>query len=78
MLPSPYEITRYFWHEVVKALGRLGFEVDHQRGSHFILRESKEPFRRVTVPNHDVIMPGTLLSILKQAGISREEFMELV
>ena len=64
--------------KVVKALGKLGFEIDHQTGSHFILMENKVPFRRVTVPNHKVIVPGTLLSILRQAGILREEFKELL
>ncbi len=36
--------------KVVKALGKIGFEVDHQTGSHLIPRENKEPPRRVTVP----------------------------
>jgi len=63
---------------VIKTLRKIGFEVDHQTGSHFILRENKEPFRRVTVPNHKVIVPGTLLLILKQAGLSREEFVKLI
>jgi predicted RNA binding protein YcfA (HicA-like mRNA interferase family) len=58
--------------KLVKALAKAGFEVDHQTGSHFILRENKEPFRRVTVPNHRTIAPGTLLAIMRQAGISRE------
>ncbi|MFA4856093.1 MAG: type II toxin-antitoxin system HicA family toxin, partial [archaeon] len=47
-----------------------------QTGSHFILRENKEPFRRVTIPNHKTIAPGTLLAIMKQAGISREEMLK--
>ena len=63
---------------MIKTLRKIGFEVDHQTGSHFILRENKEPFRRVTVPNHKVIVPGTLLLILKQAGLSREEFVKLI
>ncbi|MEK6957681.1 MAG: type II toxin-antitoxin system HicA family toxin [archaeon] len=64
--------------KVIKALKKAGFEVDHQTGGHFILRESKEPFRRAVVPNHIVIVPGTLLSILKQTGLSREEFLKLL
>lgn len=64
--------------KLVRILFDAGFEIDHQTGSHFILRENKEPFRRVTVPNHKTIAPGTLLSILKQAGISREELGKLV
>ncbi len=64
--------------KIIKALRKTGFEVDHQTGSHFILRENKAPFRRVTVPNHKIVVPGTLLSILKQTGISREEFLKLL
>ncbi len=64
--------------KVIKALKKAGFEVDHRTGGHFILRESKGPFRRAVVPNHRVIVPGTLLSILKQTGLSREEFLKLI
>lgn len=64
--------------KVVKALHKIGFEIDHQTGSHIILRENKPPFRRASVPNHKVIVPGTLLSILKKTEISREEFMKLL
>jgi len=64
--------------KITKALNKINFEIDHQTGSHFILRENKEPFKRVTVPNHKKIVPGTLLSIIKQAGLSREEFLKLI
>ncbi|MBI4044157.1 MAG: type II toxin-antitoxin system HicA family toxin [Candidatus Diapherotrites archaeon] len=64
--------------KVIKALRKAGFEVDHQTGGHFILRENKAPFRRAIVPNHKIVVPGTLLSILKQAGLSREEFLNLL
>lgn len=64
--------------KVIKALQKVGFEVDHQTGGHFILRENKPPFRRTIVPNHKVVVPGTLLSILKQTGLSREEFLKLI
>jgi len=64
--------------KLIKALNKIGFEVDHQTGSHFILRENKEPFRRLTVPNHKVVVQGTLLSILRKVDISREEFAKLL
>lgn len=41
--------------DAVKALGKLGYEIDHQRGSHIILRQTFYPFRRLTVPNHKEI-----------------------
>ena len=48
--------------KVVKALSKVGYEVDHQTGSHIILRHKEEPHRRLTVPNHDEIAKGTLLA----------------
>ncbi len=64
--------------EVVKALKKVGYEIDHQTGSHMILRNINQPHRRLTVPNHKTIAKGTLLAIIKQAGLSREEFFELL
>ncbi|HIG96097.1 TPA: addiction module toxin, HicA family [Candidatus Woesearchaeota archaeon] len=64
--------------DVVKALHRLGYEIDHQTGSHMILRQNKEPFRRLTVSHHREIAKGTLLSIIKQVGLTREEFFEFL
>ena len=64
--------------EAVKALRKIGYELDHQTGSHFILRHREEPHRRLTIPNHKELAKGTLKSILKQAGITREEFIELL
>ena len=64
--------------KVVKALSKIGYKIDHQTGSHMILRHKEEPHRRLTVPNHDEIAKGTLLAIIKQSGLAKEEFMELV
>jgi predicted RNA binding protein YcfA (HicA-like mRNA interferase family) len=46
-----------------------------QKGSHIFLTDGKH---KVTVPCHEVIKKGTLLSIIQQAGLSREEFLELL
>ena len=64
--------------KVVKALAKVGYEVDHQTGSHMILRHKEEPHRRLTVPNHDEIAKGTLLAIIRQSGLARDEFMDLL
>jgi predicted RNA binding protein YcfA (HicA-like mRNA interferase family) len=47
----------------------------HQKGSHIFLTDGKH---RVTVPRHEPIKKGTLLSIIQQAGLTREEFLELM
>jgi len=63
--------------ELVKLLSKLGYKLDHQTGSHLILRQVIEPHRRLTIPNHKEISRGTLSAILKQAGLTRDEFFEL-
>jgi len=55
--------------KVIKLLLKNGFELDHQTGSHRVYYNSKTK-KRVVVPYHKQGLPkGTLLSILKQAGI---------
>ncbi|MEI7960964.1 MAG: type II toxin-antitoxin system HicA family toxin [archaeon] len=63
--------------ELVKVLKKIGYELDHQTGSHFILRQRITPFRRLTIPNHSIIAKDTLNAIIKQAGLAREQFFEL-
>jgi predicted RNA binding protein YcfA (HicA-like mRNA interferase family) len=59
--------------KVIKLLLQHGFELDHQTGSHRVYY-NKTTKKRVTVPYHKRELPrGTLLSILKQAGL-KEEF----
>jgi len=60
---------------VVKALGRAGFRVVHRRGSHIYLTDGEH---KLTVPRHGAIKRGTLLSIIHQSGLSREEFIKLL
>ena len=59
--------------KVIKALGKLGFVVVRQRGSHVILQRESN---LVTVPLHDPIKKSTLNTILKQADVSLEELFE--
>jgi predicted RNA binding protein YcfA (HicA-like mRNA interferase family) len=61
--------------EAVRALERLGFSVIRQAGSHVRLAQGD---RRVTVPMHRNLVVGTLQSILRQAGISLDEFQNVL
>lgn len=63
--------------ELCGALKKVGYSIDHQTGSHMILRNEKPPHRRLSVPNHKEISKGTLRAILRQAGLTLEEFKEL-
>lgn len=64
--------------EAVKAFGRIGFEMDHQTGSHIIIRQRTEPFRRLTVPNHRELARGTLRALIREAGLTVDEFVALL
>ena len=65
--------------DCVKALLRAGFVVDRQRGSHIVLRrEEPSPVLTVVVPNHKEVDRGTLKGIIRQAGMTVEEFVELL
>jgi predicted RNA binding protein YcfA (HicA-like mRNA interferase family) len=53
----------------------MGFQVERQEGSH--IRMSKGSVR-LTVPNHKNVLPKTLQSVLRQAGVSLEEFVDVL
>lgn len=63
------------WREVVKALAKAGFQVERQRGSHLILTKNE---RIVPVPKHDQIKRGLLMAIIEEAGLNKEEFLQLL
>ena len=63
--------------QVVKALKRAGFYRDHQTGSHAQFLHSDKPSLRVTVPMHNKdVKRGTLRNIIRQAGLTVDEFIE--
>ena len=65
--------------EVVAALRRAGFvEVpDRGSGSHRWL-VGGDPVRGVTVPDHKTVKRGTLSKIIRDAGLTRDEFLALL
>jgi predicted RNA binding protein YcfA (HicA-like mRNA interferase family) len=70
-------LPRISGREVVKALLKVGYEQDRQRGSHIILRQVNSPHRRLVVPDHSEVAKGTLRAIIRQAGLTVEEFKAL-
>jgi len=59
------KLPRVSGAQVVRALERLGFAVARQRGSHIVMRRGS---------SHRELKTGTLAGVLKQAGVSAEEF----
>ena len=70
-------LAGFRYREIVKRLRKLGFECDRQAaGSHEIWYNAAT-HRYTTVPNHPGDMPeGTLRAILKQTGITADEFLD--
>ena len=62
--------------DVVRARRSAGFIVDRIVGSHHVMTFPTDPTRTVTVPVHGGrdLKPGTLRSIIRQAGLTVEEF----
>jgi predicted RNA binding protein YcfA (HicA-like mRNA interferase family) len=64
--------------EIVRFLERKGFVLDHSSGSHFIYYHPTSK-RRAVVPKHNRDIPkGTLLSLLREAGFTREELIDFL
>lgn len=64
--------------EVINVLRKLGYEKDRQRGSHIIMRQVENPYRRITIPNHKEIAKGTLRVIIRETGLSIDGFIRLL
>ena len=64
--------------EIIKILEKAGFVLDRVKGSHHIYYHS-ETKKRVVVPFHKRDLPkGTMLEILKQAGIDKQKLQDLL
>jgi len=62
---------------VIRKFEKVGYVIDRQKGSHVILYHPSK-HKRLTIPLHVKDLPkGTLLSIMKQAGLTRQEFLKL-
>jgi predicted RNA binding protein YcfA (HicA-like mRNA interferase family) len=59
--------------DAIKAFQRLGFSVVRQTGSHVRMKHGST---HITVPKHDCVAVGTLHSILRQSGLSLNEFVK--
>jgi predicted RNA binding protein YcfA (HicA-like mRNA interferase family) len=66
------KLPRVSGAEAVRALEDLGFVVTRQRGSHIVMRRGSVG---CVVPNHRELKTGTLVGVLKQAGVTPEEFI---
>lgn len=64
--------------KLIRVLRQVGFVIDHQTGSHVILFRSSD-HRRVVVPMHNRDLgTGLLAKIIVDAGLTKEEFKDLL
>ena len=63
--------------ECLKAHSKAGFYLKRQEGSHMILRRD-DPFTQLVIPDHRELDRGTLRAIIRQAGLSVDEFVKLL
>ncbi len=64
--------------EVIKALQRKDFIIDHISGSHYVMYNSDKTLRATIAYHNKVIKRKTLMSILKSAEISIDELKKLL
>jgi len=62
--------------EIIKALTKVGFVPVRQKGSHVFLRHSDG--RRTVIPLHEEISKSTLMDIIDQTKLTKEEFLKLL
>ena len=77
---SRRKLTGLNGRRIVRGLQRGGFEIIRVSGSHHVLRKPEVPGSKVIVPVHGAndIPPGTVRSIIKQAGLTLDEFFALL
>jgi len=63
--------------DLVRALGKAGFQLDRHKGSHMMLFRADPP-TTLSVPDHRELDRGTLRALLRQAGLSPEELVRLL
>ena len=62
--------------DFVKAVRRVGYVWDHTEGSHMILLNPQG--KRLSVPRHRELGAGLLRALIRDAGLTREEFTRLL
>jgi len=69
-------LPRLSGRECVSVLQKAGFDVIRQHGSHIVLKKA-DPFTQIVVPDHRELDTGTLRAIIRQSGLSIDDFLSL-
>jgi predicted RNA binding protein YcfA (HicA-like mRNA interferase family) len=63
--------------KICKTLKKVDYFVDYKIGSHIILFNSNKLYRRLSIPNHKEAAKSTLRKIIRESGLSIDQFLEL-
>ena len=63
--------------EIVRLLEKIGWEVARQRGSHIIMVKEGQ-IATLSIPDHKEVARGTLRSLIRSAGLTVSDFLELL
>jgi predicted RNA binding protein YcfA (HicA-like mRNA interferase family) len=66
------------WRDCVKALGKSGFVIVREKRHIIMQRREPPPLCVIPIPKHKSIKKGTLRGIIRQAGLTVDEFIELL
>ena len=73
------KIPSISYAKAIKAFQKLGYRAVRQRGSHIrlynFINKSQKP---LTIPRHKIISKGLMRKLLRDAEISRDEFLQLL
>ena len=65
-------------NEAVGVFRKVGYEFAVQHGSQMILRHNSPPYRRLSISNHKELAKGTIRALIRDAGLTVEEFTRLL
>ncbi len=65
------------WPEIAAAFGKAGWAHDRTRGSHYIMVRPGRP-GLLSIPMHKPVRRGTLWKLIRQAGLTVDEFLRLL
>ncbi len=69
------KVPRISGFEAMKAFARAGYVFHHQKGSHLVMYRGNSP---LVVPNHKELATGMLRALIKDAGLTVEQFIALL
>jgi predicted RNA binding protein YcfA (HicA-like mRNA interferase family) len=73
MLPLP----SVSWQDAVRAFGKAGWQHARTRGSHYVMVRPNQP-GLLSIPMHNPVKRGTLRKLIREAGMTVDQFVSLL